>query len=373
MRIPLTVVAVSICTFFSAPAAAQDKLINEGDEWRYFKGTEEPPADWKSVGFDDSQWLVGGTPIGYGPDLPFKTTLADMQGDAGYLAFYLRKKITVSDPSEVEALVLGIKYDDGLIAYLNGEEVVRKNMNAGEPTKDTPGLDHETNVAFEANTLACESLVSLDAGENVLAVEVHNVSLTSSDCSFSAELEGRTKESVCPSGFTCLLRPTGQVLLRWTKPVGFPYASLQILRNGVVLDPGPVITATSFTDRTPLAGENKYKLVAATCGGQCPEAPECSVTVGGGEPMFRRGDVDENGSLGINDAVLVLNSLFRDAGPFKCPDAADADDNGSAQLTDAVFILRYLFQGGAELPPPLTACGTDPTVDDLPACVQAGC
>lgn len=364
-----------LTTLTSRWLGAQDKLIAEGDSWRIFKGTEDPPPQWNTLTFADGAWLEGATPIGYGPDLSFETQLTDMQAvppdQAGYFTFYARRKFTLSDAGAVRSLSFSVKYDDGYIAYVNGREVLRKSMPAGEVTRETPGLDHETNVAFELNFLNCDVASALQAGENVLAVEVHNATLTSSDCAFSAELA--VTASSCPTNLTCQLRPTGQILVRWAKPVGILYDDLKLFRNNVLLDPGPVKTATSHTDRTPLVGVNAYKLVATLCGVECPEALVCEVTIGGGEPRFRRGDLDENGSLGINDAVVVLNSLFRDGGPFKCPDAADADDNGSAQLTDAVFILRFLFQGGETLPPPLAECGTDPTPDDLVACAQAGC
>src|SRR5262245_3091411 len=81
-------------------APAQDKLIAEGDEWRIFKGTEEPPEDWTAVGFDDSGWIPGATPIGYGTDLNFQTVLADMQN--GYLAVYCRKSFDIADPAQVK-------------------------------------------------------------------------------------------------------------------------------------------------------------------------------------------------------------------------------------------------------------------------------
>ena len=28
-------------------------LVREGDDWRYFKGTQEPPANWNTLAFDD--------------------------------------------------------------------------------------------------------------------------------------------------------------------------------------------------------------------------------------------------------------------------------------------------------------------------------
>src|SRR4030095_1510036 len=33
--------------------AQEDVIVEVGDEWRYLKGTEAPPADWTALAFDD--------------------------------------------------------------------------------------------------------------------------------------------------------------------------------------------------------------------------------------------------------------------------------------------------------------------------------
>ena len=80
------------------PQPLQTLPILEGDQWRYFKGTEEPPSDWKEIGFDDSVWLSGPSGFGYG-DSDDMTVLSDMQDN--YISVYLRKEFTVADPNAV--------------------------------------------------------------------------------------------------------------------------------------------------------------------------------------------------------------------------------------------------------------------------------
>jgi hypothetical protein len=80
---------------------------------------------------------------------------------------------------------------------------------------------------------------------------------------------------------------------------------------------------------------------------------------------FRRGDSNANGQVDLTDAIRILNILFLGLGELPCPDAADSDD--SVDLTDAVRILNVLFLGSGEIPAPgMTACGPDPTPDDIP-------
>jgi len=160
------------------------RVIDVGDEWLYRKGTSAPPSDWISVGFDDSAWLTGNTGIGYGDD-DDATILSDMQGN--YATVYTRKIINYDDSVDINSLVLEIDYDDGFVAYINGQEVARANMPVGQPSFDTlasSGREPGTAVLFNL-----DGFISLiGTGNNVLAIEIHNSSLTSSDLSFLPRL-----------------------------------------------------------------------------------------------------------------------------------------------------------------------------------------
>jgi hypothetical protein len=81
---------------------------------------------------------------------------------------------------------------------------------------------------------------------------------------------------------------------------------------------------------------------------------------------FVRGDVDAQGDLAINDAILILSILFAEGSMPSCMDRADVNDDGSINIADAVRLLGYLFGGEADLPPPFPEEGPDPTPDELP-------
>ena len=157
--------------------------VVEGDQWSYFKGTAEPPATWKDVGFDDSGWLQGPSGFGYA-DGDDATVLSDMSGS--YLTVYARREFTVSDASLVTELTLSVDFDDGFVAYLNGVEVDRRNVSST--------AYNSTATAFrEAGTPVVIAVDPglLNAGANVLAVQGHNGSLDSSDFSLIPELSVR--------------------------------------------------------------------------------------------------------------------------------------------------------------------------------------
>ena len=96
------------------------------------------------------------------------------------------------DASTLIAAILHADYDDGFVAYLNGTEIGR-SMNLGEPGTFVPydeatSTDHEAHLYWggypEVYFLDSSQLASLlTEGENVLAVQAHNVGITSSDMS----------------------------------------------------------------------------------------------------------------------------------------------------------------------------------------------
>ena len=104
--------------------------------------------------------------------------------------------------------------------------------------------------------------------------------------------------------------------------------------------------------------------------------PGVSITVGGGQPPFVRGEVNQDGKLNVSDAVViaryVCNLGSQKAKIDACKDAADVNDDGSITAADALYLLAYLFTGGAAIPAPAGACGIDPTPDGLD-CVQYQC
>ncbi len=175
-------------------------LIREGDEWRYFKGTQEPPANWNSLAFDDASWLQGPTPIGYeassGYEKRLATKLSDMQNK--YISVYARRLFVVDDPSKLTGLLLAVDVDDGYIAYING---IRVGALAGpaSPKYDQPasanreaccGTGTPTGPCPPAQIDLSKYIKDLVPGENVLALQVHNTSLSSSDFIFIPELSG---------------------------------------------------------------------------------------------------------------------------------------------------------------------------------------
>jgi DNA-binding beta-propeller fold protein YncE len=174
----------------------REKVVREGDVWRFFRGFEAPPSGWNRPDFDDGGWESGPTGIGYG-DGDDNTVLTDMQctqsggtcTSGGYLAFFARHAFELADRETIESATLAVSYDDGFAFYLNGVEVGRVNLPAGEITHLTAATATVGDAPAEPDAVIAISVDLLVEGRNVLAASVHNASLSSSDASFIPELE----------------------------------------------------------------------------------------------------------------------------------------------------------------------------------------
>lgn len=159
--------------------------------WHYRKGTNEastPISAWRRPDFlEDASWRTGRTSIGYG-DGDDRTILTDMYGN--YICLFLRHTFFLA-PGEIPgALRLRLRVDDGCVVWINGTEVARAHLNAGEfaYNAQNAALDHEASLtAFEEFTLP-NAMAYLGPGTNVLALQVFNFSLSNADLTIDAEL-----------------------------------------------------------------------------------------------------------------------------------------------------------------------------------------
>jgi hypothetical protein len=90
-------------------------------------------ATWTQAGFGDGSWTAGTTGVGYDVDGIYDPLIAtDIEGAMRNVnaSAYIRVPFDVSDPAALDSLTLRMKYDDGYIAYLNGQEVARRNAPA---------------------------------------------------------------------------------------------------------------------------------------------------------------------------------------------------------------------------------------------------
>lgn len=160
--------------------------------WSYRPGSSEassPVSAWRFNNFvQDGTWITGRTPIGYGTvdNLPLNTPITGMQN--GYRGIFARKTFTIAPGEIPNALTLRYTIDDGIIVWINGQEVLRRNMAAGEPSAaSTLASSLGAEGAWTTETLANADSY-LVAGTNTVAVQGFNQALNSSDFAFDIEL-----------------------------------------------------------------------------------------------------------------------------------------------------------------------------------------
>jgi hypothetical protein len=170
------------------PELVTEVVLEAGSTWSASATLAPPEAGWSRPVFDDSAWISGPAPMGFG-DAHIVTELPSGDPDMRFPAVYFRHIFHLEDAADVEALRLGILRDDGVVVYLNGMEVVRNNMGPGAvshitfATADIEGADETTYAEMEVPAgLLLE-------GDNLLAVEVHQSRPDSDDLGFDLTLE----------------------------------------------------------------------------------------------------------------------------------------------------------------------------------------
>jgi hypothetical protein len=90
------------------------------------------------------------------------------------------------------------------------------------------------------------------------------------------------------------------------------------------------------------------------------------------ELLFVRGDVNQDGFLEISDAFSVILYALEPSFEVPCEKAADLNNDGAVGLSDAVYELELLFRQGPAPPAPYPFCGRDGAPDSL-TCLESRC
>ena len=157
-----------------------ETIIDWGYNWSYFPGNSPPPDNWNQQNFNDASWASGPSGFGYGDN--DDATVVDP-----VMSLYIRYEFSISNLESILKIILHVDYDDGFVAYINGEEIARANIGSpGIPPAHDQGADswreaeiYQGGEPDEYLIDAAESL--LENGTNVLALQVHNFNLESSD------------------------------------------------------------------------------------------------------------------------------------------------------------------------------------------------
>ena len=175
---------------FKAEESGTIMLVEEGGLWKYLDDGSNQGSDWSEIGFNDEAWDFGYAELGYGDGDEITIVGYGNDEDNKHTTTYFRHMFMVANSDDLQSLTIRLKRDDGAVIYLNGNEIIRDNMPTGSIYYDTFAIDAVS--SDEEDTFFSWFLSSdlLQNGENLLAVEIHQVSEMSSDISFDLELIG---------------------------------------------------------------------------------------------------------------------------------------------------------------------------------------
>ena len=193
-QLPVDTKPDRLITAPSVPArAAWTTLVPARSVWKYLDDGSIQGTAWHEPGFDDSSWACGPAELGYGDGNEATVVSYGMEEDYKYPTTYFRHSFNVPDASIYQSLLLAVLRDDGAVVYLNGTEIFRTNMPWGDIDYSTAAstvVGSRAEGMFYDIPLRANSLVK---GNNVLAVEIHQINDTSTDISFDLSLAASTE------------------------------------------------------------------------------------------------------------------------------------------------------------------------------------
>ncbi len=165
--------------------APPQTLVSLPGDWRYNESGADLGTAWTAPDDDDQAWPEGGALFYHeSAALPAaKVTPLHL----GPTCYYFRTHFEFDGDPQGADLNLTTIIDDGAVFHLNGEEIYRLGMPSGAiragtfASRNTPDATQEGPFRVPATALR--------RGDNVLAVEVHQVNEGSSDITFGLELE----------------------------------------------------------------------------------------------------------------------------------------------------------------------------------------
>src|SRR5215210_176600 len=156
---------------FTSGSSAQTNLILSGSTWKYLDNGSDQGAAWKGTSYNDENWKTGNGKFGYG--IKDAATIVSYGSSARkkYITTYFRKSFSITDTNTYAYYTAGVKRDDGVAVYVNGQEVYRNNLPTGTLSYNTlASIARDDGTAVQIFNIKGSAFVS---GTNVLAVEIH--------------------------------------------------------------------------------------------------------------------------------------------------------------------------------------------------------
>ncbi|MGK0190402.1 MAG: hypothetical protein ACI9R3_006228, partial [Verrucomicrobiales bacterium] len=246
-------------------------LLSMTDSWHYHDEGQTFGTAWRTADFDDRAWPEGRGLLYVEQatiDGPTNTPITLTRGATTY---YFRRSIW--NPFEREVVVnlqASFFADDGMVAYINGEEILRQRLPAGIILPETTASPKIINAREEGPYIVPS--VTLKPGNNLVAVEVHQEAPTSSDVVFGLRLETPSRPGTNSSlqkgadSTVTAIAPTrdGQLVIggHFSSITGSVRRSIARLNSDGTVDAG-FVSAQHFSEVVGIVVQADQKIVVA--------------------------------------------------------------------------------------------------------------
>ena len=267
--------------------------IDRGVNAKYFVPATDPGAeDWRAPAYNDSAWSTAALAFGWDTSGPY----LDLLGSDGNLSsvakgvnasIYVRVPITIDDPSTVQRMVLDLNWEDGVVGYLNGEQILSENAPNPVLWDSRATRSHTDSLAMVPDTYEIDFTGKLVSGTNILAFQVMNTSPNGSDLLLLPKLTVVSKDAASDDVPAFFEEPTP----------GNPNSPGKLAPAYVTVDT-PTRTFTSGSIKVALTSESPNAIIRYTTDGSIP-----TNDLGAESPEY-------TDSLTITDNTLVRSRAF---------------------------------------------------------------
>ncbi len=196
-------------------------FINGGANWKYSDAGQDLATEWAQPGYDDSSWSNGVARFGYG-DLATATQVSfGSDPNNKIVTTYFRRSVVVPWNAVVTNLNLRIARTGGVVAWLNVQELFRTNLPTGPLTASALALAATTGYNAYMFYPVDIPVTGLPPGTNLVAVELHQSSVTNSTLGFDMELIG--SGYLLPTPSLSIKPADGNFQLSWPFSNGYSF------------------------------------------------------------------------------------------------------------------------------------------------------
>ena len=188
-------------SFVFGPQPSTQTLINFSDTWKYNHSLTFSDNSWTQSAYVDTAWLSGPATLAFEDQASSPETIRTTLPDPRTLspsgrAYYFRKKFTFPGNPLTATVRIRHLIDDGCVIWINGVKIHRYYMNEAATyatsllSNSGPGdaiYQYADAITGTGTWAYIDPRPYMVEGENVIAVEVHQVATSSSDITFALQ------------------------------------------------------------------------------------------------------------------------------------------------------------------------------------------